>query len=161
MSLRYANAAGADEDGIIGESHDPEPHLIPRALKAALGQIELVEILGDDYDTADGTCIRDYIHVQDLAKAHLQALDLAVAKNWSGAINLGTTCGASVREVIDLCEEITGKKIPVKVSPRRQGDPSVFVSNAKKAEALLGWAPEYDLKQTIASAWHWEMNRRY
>jgi UDP-glucose-4-epimerase GalE len=161
VTLRYANAAGADESGAIGESHDPEPHLIPRALKAALGQIDFVEILGDDYDTEDGTCVRDYIHVQDLARVHLAALDLAVNKKWSGAINLGTTRGASVKEILRLCEEITGRKIPVKVSARRPGDPSVFVSNSKKAEALLGWKPEYDLAQTIASAWRWEMNRRY
>ncbi len=161
VCLRYFNAAGADESGLIGESHEPETHLIPRVLKAAKGEIDHLEVFGDDYETDDGTCIRDYVHVNDLADAHIRALDLLNVKTYSEAINLGTADGASVKRVIDLSKEVTGRDIKVKYSKRRPGDVAKLVANCSKAKELLGWQPKYDLRKTIETAWNWEQNRRY
>lgn len=161
VCLRYFNAAGADESGQIGESHEPETHLIPRVLKAAKGEIDHLEVFGDDYDTEDGTCIRDYVHVNDLAEAHCLALDLLNKKQCNEAINLGTADGASVKQVIDLSKEITGKDFRVVYSKRRAGDVSKLIANCSKAKELLGWQPRYDLRKTITTAWNWEQNRRY
>lgn len=161
VSLRYFNAAGADNSASIGESHDPEPHLLPLVLKAALQGDRSVSIFGDDYDTPDGTCIRDYIHVSDLAEAHCQALGLFNERSISEYINLGTAHGASVKEVINACQEVTKRSIPVDVRGRRPGDPPIMVANSDKATRLLGWRPTHDLNSIIASAWHWEQNRRY
>ncbi len=160
VALRYFNAAGADESGLIGESHDPETHLIPLVLMAASGRLKVLEIYGDDYDTPDGTCIRDYIHVTDLADAHWQALELLKNQKGGYVINLGTTYGVSVKEIINICEEVTGSKIPWRVAPRRAGDPPRLVADATKAELKLGWKPKYDLKRTIETAWHWEKNHQ-
>jgi len=163
VALRYFNAAGAADDGTLGESHDPETHLIPLVLKVASGELPHVNINGDDYETPDGTCIRDYIHVTDLARAHCQALDL-LRTNPPGTrqcINLGTEHGASVKEVIDVCESVTGKSIASVVGPRRSGDPARLVANAAFAEKVLGWKPQHDLKSILETAWRWEKNRRY
>ena len=161
VALRYFNAAGADDSGRIGESHDPETHIIPLALQTAAGKREFVEVYGDDYDTADGTCIRDYIHVNDLAIAHCQALERVDSPQIQDAVNLGTTHGASVQEVIAMCKQVSGRDIPVRVAPRRPGDPSVLVAANEKARSLLGWEPTYDLRRIIETAWRWEQNRRY
>ncbi|MGF1657466.1 MAG: UDP-glucose 4-epimerase GalE [Verrucomicrobiales bacterium] len=149
-ALRYFNAAGASEK--LGEDHRIETHLIPIVLKVALGQRESVDILGTDYDTPDGTCVRDYIHVRDLAQAHLLALNLAE----SGYFNLGTGGGTSVREVIDTCKRVTGKDIPVIEKPRRAGDPARLIAASEKARRTLGWQPEFsDIESIIQSAWAW------
>jgi UDP-glucose 4-epimerase len=161
MALRYFNACGADESGMIGESHDPETHIIPLALMAASGRLEAVDIYGDDYDTPDGTCIRDYIHVTDLADAHLRALELLKSQKGGDVINLGTTHGVSVKEIIDMCDQVTGRRIPRRIAPRRAGDPPRLVADAKNAALKLQWSPEYDLKRTIETAWLWEKNRRF
>jgi len=161
VALRYFNAAGADESGEIGESHDPETHLIPNVLRALTGKLDCLEIYGDDYETRDGTCIRDYIHVNDLASAHCAALNLMEEKECGLGINLGTSHGASVKEIIELCTEISGKRPPSKVHPRRPGDPPVLVADYAKAKELLAWSPSYDLTSIIKTAWNWEQNRRY
>ncbi len=161
-SLRYFNAAGADPEGRIGESHDPETHLIPLVLQTAQGRREAISIFGTDYDTPDGTCIRDYIHILDLAQAHALALDRLRDGQPSGFYNLGTEHGYSVREVIRLCEEVTGLPIRAVEGPRRPGDPPRLVASAAKAKAELGWQPRYpDLRETIRTAWNWEQNRRF
>lgn len=161
MALRYFNAAGADDSGLIGEHHDPETHLIPLVLKAALGQHPAVEIYGEDYETPDGTCIRDYIHINDLATAHCQALSYLTTHAGMHAVNLGTTHGASVREIIDLCQDITQRDIPVKAAPRRPGDPPALVANADKALTELGWQPQYSLRRILETAWGWSQNPLY
>jgi UDP-glucose-4-epimerase GalE len=154
-SLRYFNAAGASADGRIGEDHDPESHLIPIVLQTALGQRPAVQVFGTDYPTPDGTCIRDYIHVDDLAEAHLLALEKAQPGRML-ACNLGTGKGNSVREVIGAAEEVTGKSIPVQQGPRRPGDPPVLVAAAGKAERELGWRPRYtELRSIVETAWNW------
>jgi UDP-glucose 4-epimerase len=160
--LRYFNASGADETGQIGESHEPETHLIPLILQTALRKRPSISIYGTDYDTPDGTCIRDYIHVADLADAHIKALDYLQNKQgvWE-AFNLGTTHGASVKEVIDMCREVTGHPIPVEEVSRRPGDPALLVAQADKALEVLGWKPQFDLRRIIETAWQWEQNRRY
>ena len=161
-SLRYFNAAGADPEGRIGESHDPESHLIPILLQVAQGKRESVTIFGEDYDTPDGTCIRDYIHILDLAQAHSLALEKLRSGGASGFFNLGSESGYSVREVIGLCEEVTGRPIPANVGPRRPGDPPRLVASAAKAKADLGWSPAYpELRRTVETAWKWEQNRRF
>lgn len=161
-ALRYFNAAGADPEGRIGESHDPETHLIPIILQVATGQREKVTIYGTDYDTPDGSAIRDYIHILDLAQAHALALDRLRAGGESSYYNLGTEHGYSVREVVDLCAAVTGKPIRAEEGARRAGDPPRLVASAGKAKADLGWAPKYvDLRDTVATAWNWEQNRRY
>lgn len=161
VALRYFNAAGAHKSGEIGESHDPEPHLIPLVLQAALGKREKILIFGDDYSTPDGTCIRDYIHVTDLAKAHILALEYLDKGNTSTIINLGTGSGYSVKELIDVAEKVTGEKINQEIAPRREGDPAVLVADNSYAKATLGWQPEYDLEGIISTAWKWHKNPKY
>jgi UDP-arabinose 4-epimerase len=154
-SLRYFNAAGADESGEIGELHDPETHLIPLALSAANGTAPALQIFGTDYPTPDGTCIRDYIHVNDLASAHVKALEHLAAGNPSFAVNLGTGTGASVKEVISSVEKVTGKPVPHQAVPRRAGDPPALVANPAKAQALLGWKAGRGLHEIVSTAWNW------
>ncbi len=154
-ALRYFNASGAAPDGTIGEDHDPETHLIPLVIQAIMGQRPAIEVFGTDYDTPDGTCIRDYIHVDDLAEAHLLALE-ALGLGKQLRYNLGTGSGYSVREVIRVAEEVTGRKCPVKEGPRRAGDPPALVAAADKVRRELGWTPRYtDLKSIIDTAWNW------
>lgn len=154
-SLRYFNAAGADESGEIGELHDPETHLIPLALRAAAGLGPELHIFGSDYPTPDGTCIRDYVHVNDLASAHVKALDHLVAGKESVALNVGTGSGYSVQQVISAVEEVTGKRVPRKMVPRRPGDPPALVANPAKAETLLDWKATRRLRDVVATAWNW------
>ncbi len=154
-ALRYFNASGAAADGSIGEDHDPETHLIPIILQVALGQREYVEIFGTDYPTPDGTCIRDYIHVDDLAAAHLAALE-KLESGMELKLNLGTGRGASVREVIDLCQEITGRKIATREVARREGDPPELVADPSAAKRELAWEAKYKtVRPIIESAWAW------
>jgi UDP-glucose-4-epimerase GalE len=152
-SLRYFNAAGADDSGEIGELHEPETHLIPLALRAAAGQGPELQVFGSDYPTPDGTCIRDYIHVNDLATAHVKALEYLGEGKPSFAVNLGTGTGASVQEVIRAVEKATGKKVPHRTVPRRPGDPPALVANPAKAEALLNWKAQRGLDNIVATAW--------
>lgn len=161
-ALRYFNAAGADPQGRIGESHDPETHLIPLVFQAATGQRESVTIFGTDYDTPDGTCVRDYIHILDLASAHSQALERLRGGADSAVYNLGSEQGYSVREVIETCERVSGKPVKVVEGPRRAGDPPRLVASAGKAKSELGWSPKYqDLGEIVATAWNWERARKY
>jgi UDP-glucose 4-epimerase len=163
VSLRYFNAAGAAIEGGLGEDHDPETHLIPLVLRAVLYQNKPLTIFGDDYPTADGTAVRDYIHVDDLAQAHLLALEALLAgsgKPFSLVYNLGNGNGFSVMEVINNAEKVTGKKVPYKIGPRREGDPAVLVASAEKAKVELNWQPRYtSLEKLIETAWHWHRNR--
>jgi UDP-arabinose 4-epimerase len=159
-SLRYFNAAGADESGEIGELHEPETHLIPLALSAAAGVGPELQVFGSDYPTPDGTCVRDYIHVNDLASAHLKALDHLGAGKASFAVNVGTGTGASVQEVITAVEEATGKRVPHKMVPRRPGDPPILVANPAKAQALLQWKATRGLPEVVATAWNFMERRR-
>ena len=154
-SLRYFNAAGADESGEIGELHDPETHLIPLALRAAAGNGQELKIFGSDYPTPDGTCVRDYVHVNDLADAHVKALEYLAGGNSSFAANLGTGTGASVNEVISTVEKVTGKTVPRKIVPRRPGDPPALVANPAKAQALLEWTASRGLLEVVTTAWNW------
>ena len=154
-ALRYFNAAGANTEVGIGEDHNPESHLIPIVLQAALGKRDHVGIFGDDYPTPDGTCVRDYIHVRDLASAHLLALEYLDKGGESGSFNLGNGTGYSVKEIIDTARKVTGKAIPATVEPRRAGDPSVLIASNKKAQEVLGWKPERGLEQIISDAWTW------
>lgn len=154
--LRYFNAAGADPEGEIGEEHDPEPHLIPRTLLVAAGQLPVLDILGDDYDTPDGTCIRDYVHVSDLADAHVLALHRLLAGGASDQFNLGTGSGFSVRQVAETARQVTGRPVPTRVLPRRPGDPAMLVADASKAARDLGWRPHRSgLDRQIGDAWRW------
>ncbi|BCU77843.1 UDP-glucose 4-epimerase GalE [Luteolibacter sp. LG18] len=154
--LRYFNASGSSADGLIGEDHNPETHLIPRVLMAVTGEIEHVEVFGTDYDTPDGTGIRDYIHVEDLAEAHALALDHLVGGGESVKVNLGTGVGVSVRQIIDAVEEITGNKVPVKYGPRREGDPAMLIADPSQAKAVLGWeARRKDVRDMVRPAWAW------
>jgi UDP-glucose 4-epimerase len=154
-SLRYFNAAGAHPSGRIGEDHDPETHLIPRVLQVALQQRDHITIYGDDYDTDDGTCIRDYVHVMDLATAHISALE-ALTQNTSCSYNVGSGSGYSVRQVIEVAREVTGHSIPVVVSARRPGDPAKLVADGSAIKADFGWEPQYpELRQIIETAWNW------
>lgn len=158
-ALRYFNAAGAHINGIIGEDHTPETHLIPIVLQVALGQREHIGIFGDDYKTEDGTCIRDYIHVTDLSDAHILALDKMRETKTSGTYNLGNGKGFSVKEVIEIAREVTGHPIPEKIEKRRAGDPAILVASSEKAKKELGWKPRYnDLKTIISTAWEWHKN---
>ena len=162
VALRYFNAAGADPQGRIGESHGPETHLIPLILQVATGARDSINVFGTDYDTPDGTCIRDYIHILDLAQAHDLALKHLQAGGQSDFYNLGSERGYSVREVIATCERICGKPIKIVDGPRRAGDPPRLVASAGKANADLGWKPSYqDLEPIVATAWNWEKNRRF
>ncbi len=148
--LRYFNACGATEK--YGEDHEPETHLIPNVLKVALGQAPAVPVFGDDYPTPDGTCIRDYIHIVDLARAHILALE----KDVTGPFNLGTGTGFSVKQVVETCREVTGHPIPVALSPRRPGDPACLVAGAEQAKTVLGWKPRHaDLRTIVQHAWNW------
>ena len=157
-ALRYFNAAGAHPDGHIGEHHDPESHLIPIVLQVALGQRESITIFGDDYPTPDGTCIRDYIHVEDLADAHLRAMD-RLEPGQGICVNLGTGKGISVREIIEACREVTGHEIPVVMGDRRPGDPAELVADARLAEELLDWNAKYtDVKEVVDTAWRWHQS---
>ncbi len=158
MRLRYFNAAGADPDGEIGESHEPETHLIPLVLRAASGRRGNITVFGEDYDTPDGTCIRDYIHVNDLCDAHLLALRALWNGASSAAFNLGNGNGFSVRQVIDAARAVTGAEIPVAHGPRRNGDPARLVSDSTRARVELGWGPRHPEIHTIVShAWQWEL----
>ncbi|MBF0480873.1 MAG: UDP-glucose 4-epimerase GalE [Desulfovibrionaceae bacterium] len=160
-ALRYFNAAGADPDGDIGEDHDPETHLIPLVIHAAQGRRSRVEIFGTDYDTKDGTCVRDYIHVTDLAAAHIDALRCLENGGGSVVCNLGTGNGFTVREVIGMVERVSGKKVPAFEGPRRPGDPHALYANAAKAVARLGWKPRYDnLEAIVETAWRWHESRK-
>jgi UDP-glucose-4-epimerase GalE len=159
-SLRYFNAAGADESGEIGELHEPETHLIPLALRAAAGTGPELQVFGSDYPTADGTCVRDYIHVNDLASAHLKALDHLAAGKESFAVNVGTGVGASVQEVISAVEDVTGKRVPRKLVPRRPGDPPALVANPAKAQALLQWKATRGLREVVTTAWNFMERQR-
>ncbi|MBI1784944.1 UDP-glucose 4-epimerase GalE [Candidatus Sumerlaeota bacterium] len=159
-ALRYFNAAGADPDGEIGEDHNPETHLIPLVLDVALGRRDQIAVFGGDYDTPDGTCIRDYIHVSDLAEAHLLALERLLGGGDSMQLNLGVGRGYSVKEVIETAEQVTGKKIPASVSPRRAGDPPRLVGDATRARELLNWNAHHpSLKTIIRHAWQWHLKR--
>lgn len=156
VSFRYFNAAGASVDGLIGEDHNPEPHLIPLVLYTALGKQDSVSILGDDYPTPDGTCIRDYIHVEDLAQAHLLGVEYLLKGGKSDVFNLGNGNGFSVKEVIESAKKVTQKDFTVKVVDRRPGDPPILVGSSEKARKILGWQPEYpDIETIIRHAWQW------
>jgi len=156
ISLRYFNAAGADPDSELGEAHDPETHLIPRVLDVAMGKMPFIEIYGTDYDTPDGTCIRDYIHVADLAQAHILALEALLDGAESRAYNLGNQRGFSVKEVVDVARAVASHPIPVRESSRRQGDPPVLVASSERIKKELGWKPRYDdLKIIVETAWGW------
>jgi len=155
VALRYFNAAGAEPSGEIGEMHDPETHLIPLALEAAAGMRPELEVFGDDYATPDGTCIRDYIHVNDLADAHVRALEYLADGGPSIALNLGTGMGYSVKQVLSECEKVTGNPLPVKVGPRRAGDPPMLVADASLAQKTLGWKATRSLNDIVSTAWNW------
>jgi UDP-glucose 4-epimerase len=158
VCLRYFNAAGADPEGQLGERHDPETHLIPLVLQAASGRRPQISVFGRDYDTPDGTCIRDYIHIADLCEAHWLALQSLIAGGPSQAYNLGNGNGFSVQEVIHTAEQVTGRKIPVVDGPRREGDPARLVGDSRLAREKLCWQPKYpDLATIIAHAWQWEI----
>jgi UDP-glucose 4-epimerase len=160
VSFRYFNAAGADPTGLLGEDHAPETHLIPLVLFAALGKRESVSIFGTDYSTRDGTCIRDYIHVTDLAQAHVLGLEYLLKGGDSAAFNLGNGSGFSVREVIETTKEITGKDIKIVECDRRPGDPPILVGSSDKARNVLGWHPQYpNLDDIVAHAWQWHQQR--
>ena len=156
VALRYFNACGAHSSGLIGEAHNPETHLIPVILQVPNGKREKISIFGDDYTTPDGTCIRDYIHVTDLAQAHILALDYLLNGGENNVFNLGNGVGFSVKEVIDVARAVTGHPIPAQVSPRRAGDPAQLVASSEKAKTVLGWKPQFnDLNTIVSSAWAW------
>ncbi|MDH5675443.1 MAG: UDP-glucose 4-epimerase GalE [Myxococcales bacterium] len=153
--LRYFNASGASRDGAFGEYHNPETHLIPIVLQTLLGQRESVKVFGNDYPTADGTCIRDYIHIEDLASAHLLAIE-ATTRQTAEVFNVGTGQGQSVLEIIESCERVAGREVPRQWAPRRPGDPPALVADPSKLKTRLGWAPRYtSIDETIATAWRW------
>ncbi len=161
VSLRYFNAAGAHISGNIGEFHNPETHLIPIVLQTACGKRDYISVFGDDYDTKDGTCIRDYIHVSDLAKAHISAVKYLKAGNESNIFNLGNGTGFSVKEVIQTAEKITKQHIPYKIEQRRYGDPAKLIASSEKAKKILNWQPKYDtLDGIISTAWNWHKNHK-
>jgi len=160
IALRYFNAAGADPQARIGENHDPETHLIPLALQAISGKRPPLQLFGQDYDTPDGTCIRDYIHVDDLASAHILAINHLNNGGESGIYNLGSNHGYSVNQVIHAAAQVAGREVPLTYAPRRPGDPASLVADASLAKKVLGWQPEYtDLNQIIQHAWAWEQAR--
>lgn len=160
--LRYFNAAGADPDGEIGESHDPETHIIPLVLDAASGLRPDVKVFGTDYDTPDGSCVRDYIHVTDLASAHLLALHQLEEGKPSDFFNLGNEKGTSVLEVVESVRRVTGKEFTATIAPRRPGDPAKLVGSSRKAQEVLGWKPEYsDIDTIVAHAWKWHEKKEY
>jgi len=156
ISLRYFNAAGADDSGEIGERHEPETHLIPLILKAAAGEYKNIKIFGTDYPTPDGTCIRDYIHVSDLTRAHLLSLEALLTGEKSAVYNLGNSKGCSVREVIELARKVTGQPVEAVKTGRRPGDPAKLVADSEKIRKELGWKPKYeDIETIIKTAWNW------
>ena len=160
--LRYFNAAGADHDGEIGESHDPETHIIPLVLDAASGLRPDVKVFGTDYDTPDGSCVRDYIHVTDLASAHLLALHHLESGGKSDFFNLGNEKGTSVLEVVESVKRVTGKNFTATIAPRRPGDPAKLVGSSRKAQEVLGWKPEYvDIDTIVSHAWKWHEKKEY
>ena len=162
VSLRYFNACGAHKSGEIGEAHNPETHLIPLILQVPLGKREHIAVFGTDYPTKDGTCIRDYIHVTDLAEAHILAVKYLMAGNKSDIFNLGNGVGFTVREVIEMAEKVTGESIKVVETERRAGDPAVLIASSDKAKTILGWNPKHDsLSEIIKSAWKWHKNHPY
>ena len=156
VRLRYFNVIGANKDAIIGEWHNPETHLIPNVLKSTFANGKTFEMYGDDYNTKDGTCIRDYINIEDLIDAHLLALDYLNKTNKTTAINLGTKEGSSVKEIFDVCKVVANEQIPTKIMPRREGDPAILVADNKKAVELLAWKPKRTLKESVQSAYNWE-----
>jgi len=158
VRLRYFNVAGDSKTGLIGEAHNPETHLIPLVLQAAVGVRDKIMIFGDDYKTPDGTCIRDYIHVEDLIDAHLLALDYLEENKMTEYINLGTEGGSSVKEIVELCKKVTGVDFKVEIGERRPGDPDRLVADSSKAKKILGWKPKRSLEDTIGSAWNWHKN---
>ena len=160
-ALRYFNASGADDSGEIGESHNPETHLIPIVLQAAAGKRASIKMFGTDYPTPDGTCVRDYVHVNDLARAHILALEKMFKDNVSERFNLGSGNGFSVAEIVKEAKRITGIDFTVEKAPRRDGDPAVLVADSAKAERILGWKPQYNLTRIIETAWNWEQHRKY
>ena len=159
--FRYFNACGSDMNGIIGESHDPESHLIPLILQAASGRRDSIRVFGTDYATQDGTCIRDYVHVYDLAQAHILGMDKMIKDNQSFNYNLGSGSGYSVKEITDNVKKVTGKDFKVEYVERRAGDPGILIADSTKAEKELDWKPQYSLEQIVISAWKWETNRKY
>jgi UDP-glucose 4-epimerase len=162
VTFRYFNAAGADANGDIGEAHEPESHLIPNVLRTALGQGDGLKVFGTDYPTPDGTCVRDYVHVDDLASAHIKALAFLEENEGAHIFNLGSEHGFSVQEIIHAAEKVTGRSIPRDILGRRAGDPPVLVASNTKARDLLGWQPEHsDIDTIIASAWRWHQQRSY
>lgn len=161
VSLRYFNAAGASFDGSIGESHNPETHLIPLVMETALGKRKDIWVFGNDYNTKDGTCIRDYIHVEDLAEAHFKALRYLQIGNESTIINLGTGNGNSVLEIIEMAKRISKKKIDYVIANRRQGDPAILVASNEKAKKLLSWGPKYSIDDILTTAWNWHSNPKF
>ena len=159
VSLRYFNACGAHVSGKIGEAHNPESHLIPLILQVPNGKREFISIFGDDYDTKDGTCIRDYIYLTDLSQARILAMDYLMKGGESNIFNLGNGVGFTVKEVIDTAREVTGHPIPAKTTPRRAGDPAQLIASSEKARTVLGWHPEHaDLREIIETAWNWHKN---
>lgn len=159
--LRYFNASGADPDAEVGEQHDPETHLIPLILDAALGVRESITIFGDDYTTRDGTCVRDYIHVNDLARAHVLALNWMIENQASNDFNLGNGEGFTVREIIEVVEKITGKSVPITMGERRQGDAAALIGSSLKARQILGWMPELNqIEDIVSTAWNWHKKMR-
>ncbi len=160
-ALRYFNASGCEDSEEIGSSYEPETHVIPLILQTAAGKRKNFKVFGTDYPTPDGTCIRDYVHVNDLARAHILALEKMEKDNVSERFNLGSGSGHSVAELIAKAKEITGIDFPVEYAPRRPGDPAVLVADSTKAERVLNWEPQYDLTRIIQTAWNWEKNRKY
>ena len=159
ICLRYFNAAGADPQGRIGEWHDPETHAIPLAIDAALGRRPAFTVFGGDYDTRDGTCVRDYVHVLDLADAHVRAIEYLLGNGASASVNLGTGTGTTVRELLDAVASVSGRKVPHVMNARRAGDASVLVADNTRARSLLGWQPTRDLDDIARSAWTWHTAR--
>lgn len=159
VSLRYFNACGAHPNGLIGEAHNPETHLIPLILQVPNNKRDFILIFGTDYNTSDGTCVRDYIHVNDLAQAHILAMKYLREGKESNIFNLGNGVGFTVKEVIEAARKVTGHPIPAKVEPRRAGDPSTLIASSEKAKAILGWKPQYaDLETIISTAWNWHQS---
>ena len=159
VRLRYFNVAGADSKCRIGENHNPETHLIPNILKSTFNNKKTFKIFGDNYNTKDGTCVRDYINVEDLINAHLLALKYLLAGGKTDFFNLGTNEGNSVKEIFDLCTKVTNKEIPFEIAQKRAGDPAVLIADNKKAKEILGWNPEKTLYDSIKSAYMWELKQ--
>ena len=160
IRLRYFNVAGADTNNRVGEWHNPETHLIPNILKSTFSGGKTFELYGNDYDTKDGTCVRDYINVEDLASAHLLALEYLKNGGETNYFNLGTKNGDTVKEVFSACEKITGQEIPVNMQPRREGDPASLVADNSKAKSILGWTPIHSLEESIKTAYSWESKNK-